>query len=38
MKTSTLGFLMITTVVLCASIAAVSGAYRLDAQQVVDLF
>ena len=37
MKTSTLGFLMITTVVLCASIAAVSGAYRLDAQQVVDL-
>ena len=37
MKTSTLGFLMITTVVLCASIAAVSGAYRLDAQQVVQV-
>lgn len=37
MKTSTLGFLMIATVVLCASVAAVSGAYRLNAQQVVNL-
>ena len=37
MKTSTLGFLMIAAVVLCASVAAVSGAYRLDAQQVVNL-
>lgn len=37
MKTSTLGFLMIAAVVLCASVAAVSGAYRLDAQQVLNL-
>ena len=37
MKTSTLGFLMIAAVVLCASVAAVSGAYHLDAQQVLNL-
>lgn len=37
MRTSTLGFLMIAAVVLCASLAAVSGAYRTDAQQVLNL-